>query len=54
LDNSMQSTKEICEHFDKEDGLPIGTTYRKHLAQIYIPLFIVATMAGLFIYDLIK
>lgn len=52
--NNKQTTKEICEYFDKEDGLPIGTSYRKHKAHMTISIITMILLVSLCLYAIIK
>lgn len=49
-----ETTKEICAYFDKEDCLPIGTHYRKHIAHIAISITLMFILVLLSLYSLIK
>lgn len=53
-DNNKQTTKELCEYFDKEDGLPLGTNYQQHKACIAISVAIMILLVSLGLYSLIK
>jgi uncharacterized protein (UPF0303 family) len=53
-ENNKQTTKELCEYFDIEDGLPLGTSYRKHKAHMFISIVIMVILVGLCLYSLIK
>lgn len=54
IENNKQTIKEMCECFDREDGLPLGTNYRKHKAHMFISIVTFVILVGLCLYSLIK
>jgi len=51
-ENDKLTTKEICEYFDKEDCLPLGTNYRKHKMNILISIITLVIIVSLSLYNL--